>query len=109
MRASCETVESLSKHGGKVIGETFDMDNFDDYPAWLTKTADALGGCDIFIPNVSASGAGATDDWDKCVQYDLKGTAIGGYSNHIWKNPIMALLCDVQHCRRRNIPRATTL
>ena len=72
-----ETVESLSKHGGKVIGETFDMDNFDDYPAWLTKTADALGGCDIFIPNVSASGAGATDDWDKCVQYDLKGTAIG--------------------------------
>ncbi|HCN31622.1 MAG TPA: 3-ketoacyl-ACP reductase, partial [Rhodobiaceae bacterium] len=61
-----ETVDSLSKHGGKVIGEAFDMDNFDAYPEWLTKTADALGGCDIFIPNVSASGAGATDDWDKC-------------------------------------------
>ena len=72
-----ETVESLSKHGGKVIGEAFDMDNFDAYQGWLTKTADALGGCDIFIPNVSASGAGATDDWDTCVQYDLKGTAMG--------------------------------
>ncbi|MGC6471871.1 MAG: SDR family NAD(P)-dependent oxidoreductase [Parvibaculales bacterium] len=72
-----ETVDSLSKHGGKVIGEAFDMENAEDYAPWLSKTADALGGCDIFIPGVSVSGAGATTDWDKCLQYDLKGAFEG--------------------------------
>ncbi len=72
-----ETVESLSKHGGKIIGEAFDMENSDAYAGWLTKTAEALGGCDIFIPGVSVSGAGATMDWEKCLQYDLKGAFDG--------------------------------
>lgn len=81
-----ETVESLSKHGGKVIGETFDMDNFDDYPAWLTKTADALGGCDIFIPNVSASGAGPpTTGTNVCNMTSKVLPLAQGHSNHIWK------------------------
>lgn len=72
-----QTAAELSKAGGKVIGEALDIGDLDGYQAWLKKTADALGGCDIFIPNVSASGAGATGDWDTCVNYDLKGTALG--------------------------------
>jgi 3-oxoacyl-[acyl-carrier protein] reductase len=72
-----ETVDALSKSGGKVIGEALDIGDLGAYQAWLAKTADALGGCDIFVPNVSASGAGATGDWDTCVHYDIKGTALG--------------------------------
>lgn len=72
-----ETVASLSKHGGKVIGESFDINNMDAYPGWLTSAADRLGGCDIFVPGASASGAGATGDWEVCVNSDLMGTVKG--------------------------------
>lgn len=72
-----ETAAALSKSGGKVIGEALDISDLGAYQAWLAKTAEALGGCDIFVPNVSASGAGATGDWDTCVNYDIKGTALG--------------------------------
>lgn len=72
-----ETAAALGKSGGKVIAEALDISDLDAYQAWLRKTADALGGCDIFVPNVSASGAGATGDWDTCVNYDIKGTALG--------------------------------
>jgi 3-oxoacyl-[acyl-carrier protein] reductase len=72
-----ETAAALSKSGGKVIGEALDIGDLDAYQSWLAKTAEALGGCDIFVPNVSASGAGATGDWDTCVNYDIKGTALG--------------------------------
>jgi 3-oxoacyl-[acyl-carrier protein] reductase len=72
-----EAVASLSRHGGKVIGESFDLNNFDDYPAWLTRTADALGGCDIFIPGASSSGAQLTGDWEASFKYDVLGTVKG--------------------------------
>lgn len=72
-----ETVASLSRHGGKVIGESFDLTNFDDYPAWLTKTADALGGCDIFIHGASSSGSQLTGDWEAAFKYDVLGTVKG--------------------------------
>jgi 3-oxoacyl-[acyl-carrier protein] reductase len=73
-----ETIASLSKHGGKVFGEVFDLAaNMDGYAAWLTGAADKLGGCDIFVPGASASGAGATGDWDMCMTLDVKGTVKG--------------------------------
>ena len=71
------TVASLSRHGGKVIGEAFDLSDLAAYPAWLTAAADRLGGCDIFVPGASASGSGATGDWDACYNADIKGTVIG--------------------------------
>ncbi|WP_394998373.1 SDR family NAD(P)-dependent oxidoreductase [Sphingomonas sp.] len=69
--------ESLSRHGGKIIGESFNIDNIDAYPGWLTSAADRLGGCDIFIPGASASGAGATGDWQTCFNSDILGTVRG--------------------------------
>lgn len=71
------TVASLSRHGGKIIGEVFDLGDLAAYPAWLTSAADRLGGCDIFVPGASASGSGATGDWDACFNTDIKGTVIG--------------------------------
>lgn len=71
-----ETKKSLEKHGGKVIGEVFDMAN-EGYVAWLEKAAADLGGVDIFIHNVSSSGAGGTGDWDMTYRYDIKGAVDG--------------------------------
>lgn len=72
-----ETVASLSKHGGKVIGTALDMSDHDAYRAWLESAAEQLGGCDIFVAGASASGSGATGDWDACFNTDIKGTVIG--------------------------------
>ncbi len=73
-----ETAASLEKHGGKVVGSAFDMeDGHDAYRAWLTDAAEKLGGCDIFVPMISTSGAGATGDWQKSFDYDVMGSVIG--------------------------------
>lgn len=72
-----QTVESLSKHGGKVIGEALDMSDHGAYADWLKSAADRLGGCDIFVAGASASGSGATGDWDACLNTDIKGASIG--------------------------------
>lgn len=72
-----QTVEALSSHGGKVIGEPLDMLDHGGYVEWLKSAAERLGGCDIFVPGASASGAGATGDWDACFAADIKGTVLG--------------------------------
>ena len=73
-----ETAASLAKHGGKVVGEAFDMEaGADAYRAWLAGAAQKLGGCDIFVPMISTSGAGATGDWHKTLDFDIMGAVIG--------------------------------
>ncbi|MEG3124193.1 SDR family NAD(P)-dependent oxidoreductase [Sphingomonas sp. GB1N7] len=72
-----ETVASLSRHGGTVIGEAFEIGEMAPYHAWLVAAAEKLGGCDIFVPGASASGAGATGDWDACYRLDLLGAVRG--------------------------------
>jgi NAD(P)-dependent dehydrogenase (short-subunit alcohol dehydrogenase family) len=79
-----EAVAALSRHGGKVIGDVFDLTDIAAYPGWLTSAAERLGGCDIFIPGASASGAGATNDWDVCFNSDIKGTVIGCETLEPW-------------------------
>lgn len=73
-----ETAASLAKHGGKVVGEAFDMEaGHDAYRAWLKGAAEQLGGCDIFVPMISTSGSGATGDWQKGLDQDIMGSVIG--------------------------------
>lgn len=72
-----ETKTALEKFGGKVVASAFDMTEGDKYQAWLTDAAEQLGGCDIFIPGASASGSGATGDWNLCYQFDLMGAVRG--------------------------------
>lgn len=71
------TVAALSRHGGTVIGEALDMADLEAYRSWLGSAAERLGGCDIFVPGASASGSGATRDWDACYTIDIRGTVIG--------------------------------
>lgn len=79
-----ETVASLARHGGKVIGEAFELSDSKGYAAWLRSAAERLGGCDIFVPGVSASGSGATGDWDACLNADIKGTVVGCETLEPW-------------------------
>ena len=64
--------KELSKHGGKVFAEAFEVVEMPAYAAWLKKAVTELGGCDIFVHNISSSGAGATGDWDKTFTLDIK-------------------------------------
>lgn len=72
-----ETVAALEAHGGKVFGSAFSLDDLDAYKAWLDKAAKDLGGVDIFVHNVSASGAGAGGDWNVTLQLDIMGAVAG--------------------------------
>lgn len=72
-----ETAGSLSRHGGKAIGDALDLSDLDAYTAWLASAVERLGGVDIFVPGASASGSGATGDWDACFATDIKGTVQG--------------------------------
>ena len=68
----------LASGGTKVIGEAFDMAaDHQAYRDWLSKAAEDLGGCDIFIHNASSSGAGKTGDWQVTFDLDMMG-AVGG-------------------------------
>lgn len=73
-----EAAGAMALHGGRVIGEAFDMEaGYDAYRAWLKSAAEKLGGCDIFVPMISTSGAGATGDWHKTLDFDIMGAVIG--------------------------------
>jgi len=54
-----ESVAALSAHGTKVVGAGIDAANGEEYKAWLKTASEQLGGCDIFVHNMSgASGRG---------------------------------------------------
>lgn len=72
-----KAIASLARHGGKVVGRRGDLQDLDAYPGLLTGIADALGGCDIFIPSASASGSKLAQDWDACFRMDVLGTVRG--------------------------------
>lgn len=66
-----ETKAALSAYGVQVEAQTLDADDTEAYEAWLTSAAEALGGVDIFIHNISASGSQATMDWKKSFDIDV--------------------------------------
>ncbi len=79
-----ETVSALSRHGHRVYGSVFDMNNLAQYPAWLSGAAERLGGCDIFVHGASSSGSQATGDWQKSFEFDLMGTVKGCETLEPW-------------------------
>ena len=73
--AASEAIDAAGS--GKVFGAELDMtENPEGYQAWLAKAVEDLGGCDIFVHTASASGQGATGDWDRCLDLDIKGATI---------------------------------
>jgi NAD(P)-dependent dehydrogenase (short-subunit alcohol dehydrogenase family) len=73
-----ETRASLEKKGGAVVGGAVNVRDGDTYKAWLESTATTLGGCDIFVPNVSAGGGMDSEkNWWKNFEIDVLHTVRG--------------------------------
>ena len=69
---------AVAGNPGKAHGEAFDMTgNAEGYVAWLNAAVEKLGGCDVFIHTASASGMGATQDWQRCFDIDIMGAVHG--------------------------------
>jgi NAD(P)-dependent dehydrogenase (short-subunit alcohol dehydrogenase family) len=72
------TIEALKPHGTKVIGSACNVKKGEEYAAWLTATAEELGGCDIFIPGVSAGGGMEGEkSWYRNFEIDMMGCVRG--------------------------------
>jgi NAD(P)-dependent dehydrogenase (short-subunit alcohol dehydrogenase family) len=73
-----ETAAALQALGVTAIGKPVNVREKDDYEAWLRETADALGGADIFIANVSG-GAGMESErnWWRNFEIDVLHTVRG--------------------------------
>jgi 3-oxoacyl-[acyl-carrier protein] reductase len=62
----------------KVVGSAVNVRDGDAYKAWLEKTADELGGCDVFVANVSAGGGMDSEkNWWKNFEIDVLHTVRG--------------------------------
>lgn len=72
------TVAELRSKGVAVSGAAVNVRDGDAYKEWLGKTADELGGVDIFVPNVSAGGGMDSEkNWWKSFEVDVLGTVRG--------------------------------
>lgn len=71
-------VRELSGRGVTVVGEAVNVRDGEAYKAWLERTVAALGGCDIFVPNVSAGGGMDSEkNWVKAFEVDVLHTVRG--------------------------------
>ena len=70
-----QAITELSAHGVKVIGAAVDVASADSMASWVANCAEALGGVDIFVSNVSAGGADASEDgWRANFETDMLAT-----------------------------------
>jgi 3-oxoacyl-[acyl-carrier protein] reductase len=69
------TVAEFSKYGVKVFGRVADVSDAKGLAAWVNEAAEALGGIDIVVANVSAL-AIANDEagWKSGFEVDMMGT-----------------------------------
>ena len=82
-------VHALKQRGINAVGEAVNVRDGEAYKAWLGRTAEALGGCDIFVPNVSAGGGFDSEkNWTKNFEIDVMHTVRGceGLMPHLEKS-----------------------
>ena len=73
-----EATTALRLKGVNVLGAAVNVRDGDAYKAWLEKTAADLGGCDMFVPCVSAgAGMDSEKNWWKCFEVDVLHTVRG--------------------------------
>lgn len=73
-----DTVRVLKARGINAVGDSVNVRNAENYGDWLQNTTEALGGCDIFIPNVSAAGGMDSEkNWIKNFEIDVMHTVNG--------------------------------
>lgn len=69
--------KELAAAGHAVIGGVTDVRNPAAYLAWLKEAVDALGGADVFVPNVSGGAGQGEEGWQTAFEVDLMATARG--------------------------------
>ncbi len=74
-----ETVSALKAAGVNAYGAALDVRDGPAYRNWIDTAAGALGGLDIFIPNVSAAGGGGEgeENWYATFEVDVMGCVRG--------------------------------
>jgi 3-oxoacyl-[acyl-carrier protein] reductase len=73
-----ETTAALKARGVNVSGASVNVRDAEAYKAWLEKTADDLGGCDIFVANVSGgAGMDSEKNWWRSFEIDVLHTVRG--------------------------------
>jgi 3-oxoacyl-[acyl-carrier protein] reductase len=69
------TVSSLKAKGVKAFGQTLDVADAPALTAWVAASADALGGLDSLVCNVSALAVGdSAESWQKSFSVDMMHT-----------------------------------
>lgn len=69
--------ESLQAKGVSVFCKPVDIGNGPEYKAFITEAAEALGGLDIFVHNVSAMIGQGEEGWARSFQLDMMGAVRG--------------------------------
>src|SRR5215831_6043906 len=72
-----EAAEALRAKGVNVFSQAADVGNGPEYKAFITEAAEALGGLDIFIHNVSAMVGQGEQGWERSFQLDMMGAVRG--------------------------------
>ena len=73
-----QTVATLARHGVKATGGAVDVADLPALRTWIGEAADALGGLDIFVANVSALAQGMDEaSWRRGFEIDVMGTVFG--------------------------------
>ena len=68
-----EAVAALAEHGHRAIGAGVDISDNEAYRAWLASAADELGGCDVFVHNVSGGSGRGDEGWLNNLNLDVLG------------------------------------
>jgi 3-oxoacyl-[acyl-carrier protein] reductase len=72
------TLAAIRARGVQASGAAVNVRDADAYRAWLTTTAAELGGCDIFVANVSAGGGMDSEkNWVRNFEVDVLHTVRG--------------------------------
>lgn len=67
-------VETLQGKGVTAFGQAVDVGDGDALKAWVTASADALGGIDTLVSNVSGGNAPGEEGWRANFEHDVLGT-----------------------------------
>lgn len=73
-----EAAASLESLGVHAFGTAVNVRDAEAYKAWLARAVEALGGCDVFIPSVSAGGGMDSEkNWVRNFEIDVLHTVRG--------------------------------
>jgi 3-oxoacyl-[acyl-carrier protein] reductase len=72
-----QAAEALRAKGVTVFTKTVEVGNGPEYKAFITEAAEALGGLDIFVHNVSAMVGQGEQGWERSFQLDMMGAVRG--------------------------------